>query len=82
MNETLPQVWDVETAVDEFKELLRDVSCFPKINEFIECGKSAFIVSEFDTSRAKLTGKIFVTYQLADKLKVLLGAVRANNINS
>jgi hypothetical protein len=82
MNETLPQVWDIKTAVGEFKELLRDVSCIPKINEFIEQGESAFVISKFDASRAKLTGKIFVTYQLADKLKVLLGAVRTKNIDS
>ena len=77
-----PQVWDVDNAVDELKELLRDVSMFPKINNFIESGKSAFVISKFDTSRTELTGKIFVTYQLADELKVLLGTVRANKINS
>lgn len=82
MNESLPQVWDVKTAVNEFKELLRDVSCLPEINKFIEQGKSAFVISKFDDSRAKLTGKIFVTYQLADELKVLLGAIRANDIYS
>jgi hypothetical protein len=78
----IQQVWDVNSAVDELKELLRDVSMFPKINNFIESGKSAFVISKFDTSRTELTGKIFVTYQLADELKVLLGAVRANKIDS
>ena len=82
MKEQLSQVLDVKTAVNEFKELLGDISCIPKINKFIEKGKSAFIINKFDDSRAKLTGKIFVSYQLADELKVLLGAVRANNINS
>ncbi len=81
-NETLPQVWDVKNACEELKELLREVSCFPEINNFIESGESAFVVSEFDTSRTENTGKIFVTYQLADRLKVLLSTVRANNIES
>jgi hypothetical protein len=81
MNEPLEQVLDVKTAINEFKELLRDISCIPKINKFIKEGKSAFVINKFDDSRAKLTGKIFVTYQLADALKVLLGAVRAKNID-
>lgn len=79
-NNNVEQVWNVDEAVDEFKELLGYVSMFDKINQFIESGKSAFIIREVDTSRAEITGKIFVTYKLADELKILLSTARTSNI--
>lgn len=79
---TFIQVWDVDEAVDELKELLGNIGIFPELNKFIESGKSAFIIREIDSSETELTGKFFVTYQLADELKALLKTVRANKVNS
>src|SRR5262249_326301 len=76
------QVWDVDAACDEMKELLRNESALPKINEFLECGKSAFVIQETRQGVAGEADKLFVTYQLADELKVLLATVRAGNVDA
>lgn len=82
MNEPLQQEWDVKTAIDEFKELLGNVSCLPEINKFIEHGKSVFVINKVDLVGTERTGKPLVSYKLADSLKVLLSTIRANDIDS